>query len=577
MTGSGPKHRRISSRVKDRLRQLRGVRWAEINAVTGQVLVAYDDRRVDVGSLLDVVRDVERASGTREDNFSWSRPLHPSDSTPVTAAAVELAGDCLAVATGVVTRAIRLPPVPRGIRILHALFELEPPLRRRLKRRIGPIGTDVLLALSAAAIQGLSEAPALPAVDMLYRLELLAEGLSRRAVWERRESELCCAADALPREAPERPPRPRARPNGPIEEWTEQLGLGTLGVAGAVLALTRDPARAANSILAAVPKAARWGREGFATTIGRELARRGVVPLNAGAWRRLDRVSAIVLDSPLLCTDRPQILTAEPEPDVEVAAIWQATGGVLRNLSVKDLSGDGPWEHDDLRLEPDTDVDTDTAEPGAVRLVLRQGERLLGRVTVGSELAPLADSILDAARSTGARVLLTRHASVAELLPRADEVLADECSLADHIQRLQADGHGVLAVSKTDDQALAVADVGIAELGGGAASAGRPTCCADQAWGRSGGSCRRSPSPVRSVSGPYNSRRRDRRSGCCSRWWEPPWWPVAVMAPVYACSAGGARPRHSRRAPRDAPAGTTAIRACALACSRPAGRTGPAR
>src|SRR5438034_9849870 len=92
MTGSGTKHRRIAAGVTERLRSLRGVRWAEVNAVTGQVLVAFEERRVNVGALLDTVRDVEDAHGTRDENFSWSRPVHPADPTPIAAATVELAG-----------------------------------------------------------------------------------------------------------------------------------------------------------------------------------------------------------------------------------------------------------------------------------------------------------------------------------------------------------------------------------------------------------------------------------------------------------------------------------------------------
>lgn len=471
-TGSGSTHQRVSAAVTRRLRQLRGVRWAEINAVTGQVLVAFDEGRIDVATLLDTVRDVEEAQGTREDDFSWSRPVHPADPTPIVASAVELAADCVAAVTAVGGRAFRLPTVPRWVRAAHALVELERPLRRQLKRRIGPIGTDVVLALSAATIQGLSRGPGMPAVDALYRLELLAEALSRRAVWERREDELCCTAATLPDEAPERPPRPAARPKGPIEAWAERLGPGALAAAGAALGVTRDPGRAAEMILVAVPRAARRGREGFATTVGRELARQGVLPLNAAAWRRLDRMSAIVLDSPALCTDRPQILAADPAKGVDAAALWQGASSVLHGRTMEDLSGVGPWERGDLRLETVACEDEDahgegrSGEPGAIRLRLRRNGETQGRITVGGELAPLAEALLDAARLTGARVLLTRHASVADLVSRADDVLADDLPLVDQVRRLQSDGHGVLVVSETDDQALAGADVGVAVLGG---------------------------------------------------------------------------------------------------------------
>src|SRR6266511_3777064 len=43
MTGSGSTHRRVAAGVTRRLRSLRGVRWAQVNAVTGQVLVAFEE------------------------------------------------------------------------------------------------------------------------------------------------------------------------------------------------------------------------------------------------------------------------------------------------------------------------------------------------------------------------------------------------------------------------------------------------------------------------------------------------------------------------------------------------------
>jgi cation-transporting P-type ATPase I len=154
LTGRGPTHRRLAAGVTRRLRNLRGVRWAEINAVTGQVLVAFDEGRVDFEALLDTVRGVEAAHGTQDDTFSWSKPVHPADATPIAVASIELAADCVSTAVAVAGRVLRLPPAPRGLRVAHALLEVEKPLRRQLKKRIGPIATDAVMALSAAAIHG---------------------------------------------------------------------------------------------------------------------------------------------------------------------------------------------------------------------------------------------------------------------------------------------------------------------------------------------------------------------------------------------------------------------------------------
>jgi cation-transporting ATPase I len=109
MTGRGQRHRRVAAGVTRRLRGLDGVRWAQINAVTGQVLVSFDEGRVDLPRLLDTVRKVEAAQGTREDDFSWSRPGHPADPAPIAAATVEFAADCVAAATALAGRFVPVP------------------------------------------------------------------------------------------------------------------------------------------------------------------------------------------------------------------------------------------------------------------------------------------------------------------------------------------------------------------------------------------------------------------------------------------------------------------------------------
>ena len=461
LEGRGTRHQRIATSVQRRLTSLPGVSWASVNAVTGQVLVGFDEGQVDVASLLEAVRAVEEAHGTRDAGFTWSKPVHPADTTPAVAAAIELAADCVAVGIALVGKLTPLPPAPRAARAALALIDTQPRLHKALKRRLGPIETDVVLSLAAAAVQGVSHGPGTPAIDALYRMQLLRETLARRAVWLRRERELCGPEQVAPTEVSSRPPRPGPRPKGPIEQWSATLGPLTLGAAGTVLALTGDPGRAADAMIAAIPKAARFGREGYATTIGQRLAAYGVVPLNAGAYRRLDLVSAVVVDSAMLRTDRAEVLAAEPVHGTDVAQLWRLAGAVVHGRRVADLDDGDALSDGEVLLEP-----RPAQAPGSWRYaVLRRGRRI-GDVTVGAELHPLADGLLDAAQATGARVLLTEDASTAELLPRADEVLDSAHRLAEHVRRLQGEGNGVLVLTRTDDDATAVADVGVGLLGG---------------------------------------------------------------------------------------------------------------
>ncbi|MBA9005822.1 heavy-metal-associated domain-containing protein [Thermomonospora cellulosilytica] len=448
--GHDERARKVAGDATRSLRGLRGVRWAEVNAVTGQVLVAFDEDRVDVETLLDAVRAVEGAHGTRDEDFAWDQVVLPGDRTPVIVAATELAADCAALAAAAVGTLLGLPALPHRARLAVALFEVEHGLRRRLKRRIGPIETDLVISVANAAVHGLSEGMLAPVVDGMYHALLLGERWERRRVWGRREGELVGPA-SVPHEPPLRSPRPRPRPPGPIERWDERLGPVAPAAAAGALALTRDPGRAIDAFLAAVPKAATYGRGAFAAAAGWQLARRGIVPLNAAGLRRLDRVSTIVVDSAAL--RRLHVLDAEPDPGVDRDQVLRAASHVLHGMPRPDLTGAGPWRQGDHRLE---------RVPGDHRLGVHENGRRLGRVTVGPRPVPLAREILAAAGSTRAGLLVTDGPGVAELLPPAGRILNAGDDLAGHVRRLQEAGDGVLVISAADDAALAAADVGVA-------------------------------------------------------------------------------------------------------------------
>ncbi|MGI5513861.1 heavy-metal-associated domain-containing protein [Streptomyces sp. CA-106131] len=318
---------RLAKAVTRSLRSLEGVRWAEINAVTGEVLLAFDERRVGTDRVLDTIRAAEQAHGVQDADFPWAQPVTPGDDVPVAAVATELLVDCAAVCAGAAQRILRLPPLPRAVPTLVAALELERALRRPLMRRIGPPQTDLLLSLVSAVVNGLCDGVAMPAVDAVSRMLLLGEVRARREVWERREKDLCPGPDCVPHTRPARHLRARSRPSGPVGTWEARLEAFAPLTAAAVLVLTRSPARAANVLLAAVPRAARYGREGFASAVGRGLAKRGVVPLDPTALRLLDRVSAVVIDSAVLVNHRQEQQGVRIDPlAVPVLAAARATG-----------------------------------------------------------------------------------------------------------------------------------------------------------------------------------------------------------------------------------------------------------
>jgi cation-transporting P-type ATPase I len=496
LTGRGPEHRRLAQDVTGALARLKGVRWAEVNAVTAHVFIAFDEDDVDIDELVAAVEVVEEAHGTHEDSFSWSHPPHPTDDTALASAAVALAADVLGIVSAATGRLARLGAPPRGLRAPIAIIETQPRLRGALGTRLGPVGADLVLAVANAAAHGLTEGAGPLAVDAISRVLQLGELRSRRDVWERMEVALHSTGHALPAETAERKPRPLPLPQGPIEAVADRISAASFLGASGILAWTRDPAQAADALLATVPRAARLGREGFATAAGSELARRDVLPLDNTVLRRLDRVTAVIIDAAVLCSPQRRILSAESTSrGLSAAEIWQyadrvlagrspeapvaAAGPVAPAASVAAAAPAGPvgpakpagklaparggWR---LRRVRGTG-DGSGPGPGASSMdLVDSGGRSRGRVRVGLELDPLADALLRAARDAADLVLLTQHDSVTELAASADEIVSTAVPLADQVRKLQAQGHGVLAVSVSADEALEAADVGVGVLAG---------------------------------------------------------------------------------------------------------------
>ncbi|MFI0776737.1 HAD-IC family P-type ATPase [Streptomyces sp. NPDC021212] len=270
-------------------------------------------------------------------------------------------------------------------------------------------------------------------------------------------------SDGLPPRSRPAAPRPAPLPAGPIETCVDRTSLASLIGAGGLLAWRRDPARAAEAILATVPRAAAAGREAFAARLGDALAREGVVPMNGAALRLLDRISAVLIDSGVLCTHCPRLLSVVTVGDLDEAGAWSAAQSVLDRRSLPELSGGGPWTRGAWRLERPDDVPAaHPSSPTAMTVDLCDPHgRRQARVRVGCELDPLADAVVAAARVGTDRLVLTEHASAEEIAPWADELLARDTPLLDRVRRLQTDGNGVLLISAEEDQALGAADLGI--------------------------------------------------------------------------------------------------------------------
>jgi cation-transporting ATPase I len=457
----------VEQALRRHLERLEGVEWAAVNNVVGRVRVAFDDKRISVEDLVGVVTRIERARGGRQ--VFPQRDEHPADLEPLLAAVVTAAVDTAATGMAYGGKALAVPALTRHATLVLALLDSQQWIRQGLTDRIGPIGTDLVFTGMSALLHALTQSPVIPALNAAAAVQRAAEMDARREVWRRREPELCRPApqDASPEPMPAPGERPVPLRPGPIEHYRSRLGPTSLAGAGALLALTRQPARSADLLKCLTPKAAVQGREAFATVLDLLMCRRGVLPMDGSAYRRLDRVDVVVLDSDALCTGPPVVLRVATEAEGrDEAALWPAATRLVGECGAEDEGCCGGT--DGLRLGP---AEESPDAPGGRTHGLFDGAERVGSVVVAAELDPHAEALLVAVGEAGHHLVLTDHVGTREIAGVADEVAAAGEPLLDTVRRLQAGGAGVLAVSAADGRALMAADVAVAPVRVGSAPA----------------------------------------------------------------------------------------------------------
>ena len=469
-----PGREKLAGDVERALRAAKGVHWAQVNAVTGRVIVAFDPDGPSVEDLVDVVEAVEETHDVDDERFPHGRPEHPGDVEPLRRQAVSAGADVVALVGSVFGQVLRAAPLPVELASLVSLAENEPRVRGFLEQHVGLALTDLGLGVTSAFVQGLTQGPLSSVADLAHRANQLGELRMNRRAWERREAELCEAPLSEPARAMEVPPREGALRSGPVESYADAAA--ALSVIGAVaaLAVTGSPRVAGAVVTASVPKAARQGREAFAAHLGRELADRDVVVLDRVALRRLDRIDVVVLDADVLVSGRMVVGS--------VRAIGEHDAGTLRAKAlglVDPADPERPARRGAWSVGP---LDAGVAElpfgllartkggarGGGRALGISRSGRLAGVVTLEAEIDPLAEPLAALVRRLGLRLVVAGKRSGLGARLRADEVVPGGTALARSVRSLQAEGLGVLLVSGgAAHAALRAADVGIGVDGHG--------------------------------------------------------------------------------------------------------------
>jgi cation-transporting ATPase I len=419
-------------------------------------VVRFDPAQVGPDELVAVV---DRTEEPPAPDAPPDRPRRdfPGDPAAVRNEAWALAADLAGLAAAVTGRLVRIPALPGSVAAAAVLVDSQPRLRRVLEDRLGTPAADLVLAATNAVTLGLTQGAAALVVDVAQRGQAVSAARARRAAFERRATALWGAERPGRHEPLPAEPRPVAVPPGPVERYADRAGAGSLVAAGVLLAATGSLDAAGRAILVGAPKPPRAAREAFADTLTQELSGRGAVVMRPAALRLLDRVDAVFVDSRVLHTTRPVVVTARSLSDRWTdERVWTVAQRLLRHLEQPRVPPPAGRRPSRLVLGPRAGHDAG----GLSSWSLREDGRHVGHVLLGTELDPLADAVLSSVKASGSRLILSADVAAPELTGRADVVLDARVPLVDHVRRLQAAGH-VLAVVSSDEEILARADLGI--------------------------------------------------------------------------------------------------------------------
>jgi cation-transporting P-type ATPase I len=458
---------RFAERLEAELSRHPAVRWVETVGEVGRMVVAYDENAASEEDLVESVEDVEDEFAVKDEPFERDLGPHPADIEPIIRGAVEIAGATVGLGIASAQRAARLPAIPYMDTAAGAVSFLEhqPRVRRLIELLIGPTPAELTLALSSGFSQGLAGSPIGPIVDIGLRATLLAEAAARRRRWLEREGALWDQPSGHSSGPAKIAPRPVKLPPGAVERYADAAFLGSLGSAAITLATTRSLQRGAAMLQAGLPKAARFGREGFAAHLGRVLAARGIMPLDSGAIRLLDRVTCVVVDVDLLVRDEFELrevkVVASPDSsDLEriarrlfdrrrPSARHQQGGWTLAPLAMLGLEAPAGSKRLAARL----------AKQG-VALGLAYRDRLVALAGAAPALRTGSEELVEEARRSGLEVTVAGDPGLASRL-RPDQIVPNGHRLPRAIRSLQRAGCVVLLVAAGGSPGLPAADLAL--------------------------------------------------------------------------------------------------------------------
>lgn len=438
---SGDNGKELRRAVLESVRAEPGVRTVGLNHSLSRVVITVSDNGPTMERLCQLVAAVEHETEPSTGNARNTPTDLPADGIVLAGKIIAATANGVGLCTALAGRALMWPALPAGLAAAVTLVDYQPRLREVVEQRLGRSAADTAIAIAAATVYTVTEAPTSLAVETIRHLYQVGEVLAGSRAWQRQEPTIASYAEDP--DVGSTAQRPCPAPPGPIERHTDRSGIAQGLAAAAVGLFSRDINNAATAAVVSTPKAARNAREGFAAALGRGLAdKHNIVALDPQSIRRLDRVDAVVIDPQVLLTDELRIGRLRGISDRDRAAAWQWARESLERGEL-----DVGWQRAPLR--------TNGSSNGAAR----------AEVLVRHVHHPLAASVLGEVRRAGAELISVQSDELDDLRPSFDELYAldgsVDAALLDAVLALQAGGHTVAVIASHAPQTLSVADVSI--------------------------------------------------------------------------------------------------------------------
>ncbi|HEY2410218.1 MAG TPA: HAD-IC family P-type ATPase [Polyangiaceae bacterium] len=459
----------FSRQVELGFKELSRVRWVEVNAQLRRVVVSFEEEAYELAELVQVVEQAERTAELHQAEFRDESWEHPADTETSERLWVGIAADAIGVVVGT---GLRFSPIPASrvgstLAALVAVLQSTDRLRRGLDERLGPLRTDLIMNVTAAAAHCVAQRPGSALVEGLHKFTLVREVTARRRVWHERENELCAEPAPSRPEDVLREARPRALPRGPIEEYADRAWIVSLGGFAVSFLTTRSVQRAVAALFGGLPKPARLGRDVFAAELARTLAKRGVLVVDASALRRLDRIDCLVLQGDLVTRDRLEVKKVVVARDLDAVELRQRVVALLDVDRPLDIRRDGG---DTLAPLGVLDVAVPPALAAHTLVLSGRGGLVFGLVREGVlvavaevEMIPQTgiDELIAAAHDAQMRVVIASDDDSVLQGIAADDTIPKGEGMVRGIRRLQREGRAVCVVATGASPGLASADCAI--------------------------------------------------------------------------------------------------------------------